>query len=84
MVTVGITLMFSVFDYFREDFNGQMADGFSDSIMRELEANLSGDDFAKKDKELLSAYSGVFGFDSTGGNSAGDNSSRGALAVFSA
>lgn len=64
MVTVGITLMFSVFDYFREDFNGQMADGFSDSIMRELEANLSGDDFAKKDKELLSAYSGVFGFDS--------------------
>lgn len=64
MVTVGITLLFSVFDYFRDDFNGQIESGFSDSVMRELRANLAFEDYAEKDKELLSAYSGVFGFDS--------------------
>lgn len=64
MVTVGITLFYGVFDYFRGDFVRQMENGFSESIVGELRANLYSSDFAEKDKNLLSAYSGVFGFDS--------------------
>ena len=64
MTVVGVILLNSVFNFYKNDFVEQMDSGFSDNIMTELCANLESDDFAKQNKELLSAYSGVFGFDS--------------------
>ena len=65
MIVVGVILLNSVFDFYRNDFVQKMDDGFSrDIIMRELSTNLESSDHAKQNKELLLTYSGVFGFDS--------------------
>lgn len=64
MTVVGIILLNSVFNFYKTDFVQQMDEGFSDSIVGELRANLGTGDFAAQDKELLTAFSGVFGFDS--------------------
>ncbi len=65
MIVVGVILLNSVFDFYRNDFVKKMDDGFSqENILRELGNNLSGDDHAKQNKELLLTYSGVFGFGS--------------------
>ena len=65
MIVVGVILLNSVFDFYRNDFVQKMDDGFSrDTIMRELSTNLESSDHAKQNKELLLTYSGVFGFDS--------------------
>ncbi len=64
MTVVGVILLNSVFNFYKNDFVEQMDGGFSEDIMKELHANLASEDFAQQNKELLSAYSGVFGFDS--------------------
>ncbi len=64
MTVVGIILLNSVFNFYKNDFVQQMDEGFSETVVRELRANLEGDDYAQQNKELLTAFSGVFGFDS--------------------
>ncbi len=64
MTVVGLILLNSVFNFYKNDFVEQMDRGFSGGVSAELYKNLEREDFAKIDKELLSAYSGVFGFDS--------------------
>ena len=61
MIVVGVILLNSVFDFYRNDFVQKMDDGFSrDTIMRELSTNLESSDHAKQNKELLLTYSGVY------------------------
>ena len=63
MIVVGVILLNSVFDFYRNDFVEIMDSGFSqENIAKELISNMEGDDHAKKNKELLITYSGVFGF----------------------
>ena len=63
MIVVGVILLNSVFDFYRNDFVEIMDSGFSHkNISEELVSNMSDDDHAKKNKELLLTYSGVFGF----------------------
>lgn len=65
MTVVGVILINSVFEFYRNDFVKKMDNGFSqENIKSELSANLKSTDFAAKNKELLITYSGVFGFDS--------------------
>ena len=65
MVVVGVILLNSVFDFYRNDFVEKMDNGFSqDNIRMELSSNLSSTNHAKHNKELLLTYSGIFGFGS--------------------
>lgn len=65
MIVVGVILLNSVFDFYRNDFVNKMDSGFSrGSILTELGSNLEDKNHAKQNKELLLAYSGIFGFDS--------------------
>lgn len=65
MIVVGVILLNSVFDFYRNDFVENMDSAFSrENINKELAANLNGDNHAKQNKELLLTYSGVFGFGS--------------------
>lgn len=64
MTVVGVILLNSVFNFFKSDFVEQVEGGFSEAVLTELENNMAREDFAAADKALLSAYSGVFGFDS--------------------
>ena len=64
MTVVGVFLLNSVFDFYRNDFVEIMDDGFgSEKISKELMSNMSDDNHANRNKELLITYSGVFGFD---------------------
>ena len=65
MTVVGVILLNSVFDFYRNDFVEMMDEGFeNEKISEELMSNLSGSGHANQNKELLITYSGVFGFDS--------------------
>ncbi len=65
MIVVGVILLNSVFDFYRNDFVKRMDDGFlQENIQKELCANLESTNHAKQNKELLLTYSGVFGFGS--------------------
>ena len=65
MIVVGVILLNSVFDFYRNDFVEKMDNGFSqDNIRMELSSNLSSTNHAKQNKELLLTYSGIFGFGS--------------------
>lgn len=64
MTCVGVILMNSVFNFYKNDFVQQIDEGFSQGVLSELSKNLESEDFATKNKELLSAFSGVFGFSS--------------------
>lgn len=65
MIVVGVILLNSVFDFYRNDFVEIIDNGFSqENISKELIVNLESDNHAKQNKELLITYSGVFGFGS--------------------
>lgn len=65
MTVVGVILLNSVFDFYRNDFVEIMDEGFGrENISGELVSNLSDSSHAKRNKELLLTYSGIFGFDS--------------------
>lgn len=64
MATVGIFLMNSVFDFYTDDFSRQMQDGFDENIVGSLTDALLYENSAETQKEILSAYSSSFGFDS--------------------
>lgn len=65
MIVVGVILLNSVFDFYRNDFVERMDEGFSqDNIRMELTSNLSSQNHAKQNKDLLLTYSGIFGFGS--------------------
>ena len=64
MATVGIFLMNSVFDFYTDDFVQQLNEGFDENIVSSLEDALLYEDSAASQKEILSAYSATFGFDS--------------------
>ena len=64
MATVGIFLMNSVFGFYTDEFLAQMDEGFSGTTLEQLTDALVYDDFSQPQKQLLSAYSNVFGFDS--------------------
>ncbi len=64
MTCVGVILMNSVFNFYKNDFVQQIDEGFSESVLSELSKNLESEDFANKNKEFLTAFSGVFGFSS--------------------
>ncbi len=64
MATVGIFLMNSVFDFYTNEFVDQMEEGFSESNLERLSEALEYRDSYISQKEILIAYSGIFGFDS--------------------
>ena len=64
MATVGIFLMNSVFDFYTEEFVTQMDEGFDAQTVERLENALDYEGAAETQKQILAAYSSVFGFDS--------------------
>ncbi len=64
MTVVGIILIDRVNVFYTEDFEQQMENGFSGRVKEELTQSLSQENFAEVQKELLTAYSGSFSFDS--------------------
>ena len=64
MATVGIFLMNSVFDFYTDDFSLQLEEAFDDSMIDGLSDALLYENSAASQKEILSAYSAAFGFDS--------------------
>ncbi len=63
MATVGVFLLNSVFNFYTNEFLVQIEDGFSDDICQKLSDALDSEDYAVSQKELMLAYSGIFGFD---------------------
>jgi len=63
MIVVGVILLNSVFDFYKNDFVQKMDNGFSqENITKELYSNMENSNHAKQNKDLLIAYSGIFGF----------------------
>ncbi|MBO4949427.1 MAG: HAMP domain-containing protein [Clostridia bacterium] len=63
MATVGIFLMNSVFDFYTNDFSRQMEEGFNETTVDRLTDALLYENPSLAQKQILVAYSGVFGFD---------------------
>ncbi len=63
MATVGIFLMNSVFDFYTDDFSRQMEEGFDKNTTDSLTEALQYDNSPEAQKQILSAYTGAFGFD---------------------
>lgn len=63
MATVGIFLMNSVFDFYKNDFSNQLEEGFDEDMRSSLEEALLYDDFAAHQKEIIAAYTGSLGLD---------------------
>ncbi len=63
MAAVGIFLMNSVFNFYTGEFYNQMEEGFNASVVERLTEALEYDDSSETQKQILTAYSGLFGFD---------------------
>lgn len=64
MVTVGIFLMNSIYEYYNDEFVSAIDDAFSENVSERIIVALEKQDYAPAIKEVLLAYNSVFGFDS--------------------
>ena len=65
MAVVGTVLLNSVFHYYNKEFVKQMGEQLSPgtTLRNDLEANLTGENFAESQKEVLKAYTARLGID---------------------
>lgn len=63
MTTVGIFLMNGVFGFYTDEFSTNIDEGFAGTVTEQLTSALKYEDSALAQKQLLSAYANVFGFD---------------------
>ena len=63
MTTVGIFLMNGVFGFYTDEFSVNIDNGFAGTVTDQLTEALKYEDSALAQKQLLSAYANVFGFD---------------------
>lgn len=64
MVTVGIFLMNSIFEYYNDEFVSVIDDGFDGIVSERIIQALEDPEYVPAIKEVLLAYTSLFGFDS--------------------
>lgn len=64
MVTVGIFLMNSIYNYYNNEFVSTIEDGFEGRVSESINEALTQEDYASDIKEIMLAYTSFFGFDS--------------------
>ena len=64
MAVVGIFLLDKVTNFYADDFLAQMDEGFTDRLVNSLSESFSASDPSQAQKDILTAYSGSFSFDS--------------------
>ncbi len=65
MCVVGTVMIFSVFDFYNDEFQNQMDSSLAEdsTLFLELKMALSTDDFPTEQKKILDSYSGMLGID---------------------